>query len=1308
MKLLADWEVNPDKKHLKDQLSTQMIYNQAGQLQERKTPDKGKQVFIYNLEGLHFFTLQYTQNNEHYFTCSYSYNDLGQLKKTGSVGIDVSREKLQALANVSSVLQSNQIKRPLADSNPLDKVNTMTYPITFRGKQLTIEYAYNKQGLVTDLSIRNQELLDSPIIKFAHNALGQISTSSYFSADNQIQFEQNFKYNSPGFIVEIDSKFLKEQISYTENGYGQTGYFDGSVAETRFEAKWLDERDIGIQLINPEFLEKRLKLKSILAKCLFHYLQQGGCVDHDGRVIAVPSLEELPYYLPLHFNSGNTANSIIEMLDECFVRSYAHQYSYGDHSELTHAKYRAGNTARLAPFNSQSFQIYSDKISLDNSERIWLKLINNFQMLTNNKIYFDKLINQEFYTHFPKNNLVDSLLPNILAKYFSRREFLDLKKFKQLFLMWSSVMPYYPRDTINNYHIKAEEIWSKLKQNNYLYSTNDDCALFTAEFHQIFADEKDFLPEIVGAIQQNLFQQMGQSACDVEAYDIDANGNHRKYYTGFRRYELIYQENSNQISEVSYKSFANSMSQLNFPILHDAMGGIKTAAHKKIIDIVYEPVLNKPILIKMQDGEQIYFEYSVSGERICKRVLNADGNIFKEIMYLRDERGRSLVEKQIIYSENGLSEEQYTAYIYGESGLLCFIRNDEIYHVIKDHEGSTRLVISNDRVVAAYDYLPYGGLMRHYEEKGANLAYRYTGQEWDEEIGLYNFHARFYDPELGRFYQIDPKEQYASPYKYAGNSPVSMVDPDGQEAITFIIIGCMAVGSYLGGAAANNDWNVLRWNFQAVGTWVGVIGGGIGGALAPYGFSASVGALSTWLGVSATTATCLTIGTGLSGMYLNIAVSNRTWDFREFNYQSPCTWNAGFQGAVFGVSIFGGFKGYSFTYKEATKPVQIALVIGSVVCGVALGYVGGASANESYNLAEWRATPGTVFGCISGALCGVMAPLSILGMNSYVNFGSNHLKRSLTGRFMAVGKVMVTAGGTTYLLGSFVHGGWEIYNWDMKSPKMIEATVSGILLAMSLLSSIRASREEAGIRSDIKSHESYDHVSYRGTNSDVAQEYYNNNGRVIYNPPREDCGDQWGAGAYTTPNPALAGEFVRCGGSLFKVYAKKNIMTRGIKYIGIDTQSGIDWLQYPDPKFFLSSPYKAPFFNFFKKTLKMLSFKDIAKEVLGFNEFSYIDAPHSAFGNVPAGSRQFVFSLRKDILDSLRMIPLDYTFVEFMQARLRLQRLDLIAMRPVFHMNTIQSIHTTRYSNSLWSENARNNGGRDINVQSEEAKSCLP
>jgi RHS repeat-associated protein len=63
--------------------------------------------------------------------------------------------------------------------------------------------------------------------------------------------------------------------------------------------------------------------------------------------------------------------------------------------------------------------------------------------------------------------------------------------------------------------------------------------------------------------------------------------------------------------------------------------------------------------------------------------------------------------------------------------------------------------------------------------------------EFSDGSGLeaYDYGARMYDPQIGRFWQPDPKaEKYfpASPYAYCLNHPISLFDPDGQDAIIII------------------------------------------------------------------------------------------------------------------------------------------------------------------------------------------------------------------------------------------------------------------------------------------------------------------------------------------------------------------------------------------------------------------------------------------------------------------------------------------------------------------------------------------
>jgi len=82
-----------------------------------------------------------------------------------------------------------------------------------------------------------------------------------------------------------------------------------------------------------------------------------------------------------------------------------------------------------------------------------------------------------------------------------------------------------------------------------------------------------------------------------------------------------------------------------------------------------------------------------------------------------------------------------------------------------------------------------------------NYGYQGDFSEMDDDLGWNDFELRSYDPQIGRFLQNDPYDQFASGYVGMGNDPVNNIDPSGGWAATGLFAGAGGVGKI--GAATN-------------------------------------------------------------------------------------------------------------------------------------------------------------------------------------------------------------------------------------------------------------------------------------------------------------------------------------------------------------------------------------------------------------------------------------------------------------------------------------------------------------------------
>jgi len=107
-------------------------------------------------------------------------------------------------------------------------------------------------------------------------------------------------------------------------------------------------------------------------------------------------------------------------------------------------------------------------------------------------------------------------------------------------------------------------------------------------------------------------------------------------------------------------------------------------------------------------------------------------------------------------------------------------------YFIKDHLGNNRILFNQDNLVLQQSsYYPFGMLVtpptRSYYDYNR---YLYNGKELqdDFELDWYDYGARFYDAEVGRWHVVDPMaESYfsQSPYHFSGNNPILFLDLNG-------------------------------------------------------------------------------------------------------------------------------------------------------------------------------------------------------------------------------------------------------------------------------------------------------------------------------------------------------------------------------------------------------------------------------------------------------------------------------------------------------------------------------------------------
>ena len=187
-------------------------------------------------------------------------------------------------------------------------------------------------------------------------------------------------------------------------------------------------------------------------------------------------------------------------------------------------------------------------------------------------------------------------------------------------------------------------------------------------------------------------------------------------------------------------------------------------------------VLNLPQQVKDANNQNLVagYTYDATGSKLKKITPGGTVNYIDGIRYKTDN------SIDFIQTEEGLARNN-------GSGNYSYEYN------LSDHLGNVRTTFYKNpstnqlEVLQRDDYYSFG--LRNSTQSGNNK-YLYNSKELQEELGQYDFGARFYDPVIGRWNAIDPlteKMRRHSPYNYGFNNPIRFVDPDGMEGKDWVM-----------------------------------------------------------------------------------------------------------------------------------------------------------------------------------------------------------------------------------------------------------------------------------------------------------------------------------------------------------------------------------------------------------------------------------------------------------------------------------------------------------------------------------------
>ncbi len=371
-------------------------------------------------------------------------------------------------------------------------------------------------------------------------------------------------------------------------------------------------------------------------------------------------------------------------------------------------------------------------------------------------------------------------------------------------------------------------VWKGVSGNGYLSSAlasqYDNAGRLTgvgalAQNNSFFSQYK-YTNDRLTKVQTNGSQTVSASDADNATYEYYPDGKLKKitypklndgtYLTSEYLYNTL-----GRLTSLTNKRGSTVLSR--FTYTYDENGNITSVNDGQTTRSYTYDKLNRLVSIMPQAGSGIVYTYDLRGNR--KTEINSQTGIdIVDIAYSYDMDNKlasvtkGTATTTMAYYADGMRAKKTTAsgtthYIYNLAGKMIAEANGtatvtanyvwgpdralvkkvtgggEYYYLYNGHGDVIQIVDRNGNIVNNYKYDEWGNI----EESNETISnpFKYAGEVYDEETGLYYLRARYYDPALGRFINEDTYEgQINNPltlnlYTYCFNNPPKYVDSTG-------------------------------------------------------------------------------------------------------------------------------------------------------------------------------------------------------------------------------------------------------------------------------------------------------------------------------------------------------------------------------------------------------------------------------------------------------------------------------------------------------------------------------------------------